>query len=101
MVEVSSDNPLGTLQEPPPADEIAEHHHVAPVYEDQLEVAPPQGPAGPPAVLDDPLLPQGVHGHRLHRRGCAAVVRLNRSGLGVAEPARAGVWALSVTHMAH
>jgi hypothetical protein len=88
MVEVFCAEPLG-----------AEHHYVASIDEDELEIAPPQRAAGPPAVLHDPLLPQGVHGHGPDRRGSAAGVGLDRGGLGVAEAARARVWAVYVTHI--
>src|SRR5688572_31410014 len=101
MVEVFSGDPLGALQEPASAYQIAEHDQVAPVDEDELEIAPPQRAAGPPAVLHDPLLPQGVHGHGLDRRRRAAGVGLDRGGLGVAEAARDRVWALRCTYTVH
>src|SRR2546423_684894 len=44
------------LLEPSPSTKVAEDDRVAASGEDQLEVAAPQRAAGPPAILDHPLL---------------------------------------------
>src|SRR4051812_6225568 len=53
---------LSPLREPSPAHQVLEHHDVAAVDQHQLEVAPPHRPAGPPAVLDDPVLDSRLDG---------------------------------------
>src|SRR4029453_9353869 len=51
---------LRTLQKPAPSDEVTEDHDIPAVEQHDLEIAPPQRPAGPPAVLHDPFLADGV-----------------------------------------
>src|SRR5919204_993045 len=51
------------LRVPPPAPlQVAEHDDVAPVGQDELEVAPAERASGPPAVLHDPLLGDSLDG---------------------------------------
>src|SRR5436309_3607674 len=56
------------LLEPAARDQVPEHDRVAAVVEDDLEVAPPQRPAGPPPILHHPVLEDALdraprHGH--------------------------------------
>ena len=51
-----------------PWTDVAEDDDVAAVLEHQLEVAAAQRPAGPPAVLDDPVLAHGLYAAGRRRR---------------------------------
>ena len=57
------------------ADQVLEHDDVAAVDQHELEVAPPHRPAGPPAVLDDPVLEHRLDRQSADHRGHAALAR--------------------------
>src|SRR4051812_36966480 len=62
QLDVRHKPPLARLREPAATREVAEHDDVAAVCEHQLEIAPPQRAAGPPAVLDHPVLGDRLDG---------------------------------------
>src|SRR5919197_1713954 len=83
---------LRTLQKPAPSDEIPEDHDIPSVKQHHLEIAPPQGPAGPPAVLHHPFLANGVDFPPRDAARCASVAGNHRRRLGRAEaPSAAAV----------
>src|SRR3954451_2403022 len=49
-----------TLRVPAACSQVSEDEHAAPVLENELEVAAPDGPIAPPAILDEPVLQHRV-----------------------------------------
>src|SRR2546423_5491098 len=77
------------LRVPAPAMEVAEHDRVAAVGKHELEVTPGERAAGPPAVLDHPLLGDRLDGGAADGRRHAHGARLDAHWTRGAEPAHA------------
>ena len=61
------------LTPPPPASEIVEYHLVAAADRDHFPIAPPQRLLGPPAILDQPRLPDRIHGSIIYHQRASVV----------------------------
>ena len=80
----------GPLPVPAPAAAAPEDGEGAAVGQRQLEVVAAQGPRGPPAVLDQPLLADCLDSDTVDRRWGSAGGGLDRDGTGRIEAAQPG-----------
>src|SRR5688500_738698 len=66
------------LLEPLARHEVMEHHDVAAVLQEQLEIAAAQRAVRPPAILDHPFLERRRGGDAAHGKGIGAHLRRAR-----------------------